>query len=160
MESSVRDIQGPQQVTWRVELAAMVDQQLERFQTRLHTQIQDWTEEAMKACEDLEAKVEHMQTQLQEVGHLQKGLGYAQDAICQRLEAVETSGLRPILEEQVESPGGRTADSARSVPQSSTPRTFAEAQEQWEKRGESSSHTQTVLKSFVYSQSEVQDPVG
>ena len=138
----------------------MVDKQLEAFETQLHDEIKDWTEDAVKACEDLEARVEHMQTQLQDIERLQKGLGYAQDAICQRMEALETSGLRPIAEEQVDSPGGRTADSAKSVPQPSAPRTFAETREQWEKRGESSSHTQTVLKSPVYGQEEVQDIGG
>ena len=133
----------------------MVDKQLERFETRLQDEIRDWPKDAMKACEDLEAKVEHMQIQLQEIGCLQKGLGYAQDALIQRLEALETSGLRPIMEEQVDSPGGCTADSARSVLQTLAPQTFAETQEQWEKYGESSSHMQTVLKSPVYGESEV-----
>ena len=64
------------------------------------------------------------------------------------------------MEEPVDSPGRRTADSAKSVPQSSAPQTFAETREEWEKQGESSSHTQTVLKSPVYGQSEVQDTVG
>ena len=128
----------------------MVDKQLEGFETRLQNQIRDWTEDAIKACEDLEEKGEHMQNQLQKIGRLQKGLGYAQDALSQRLKVLETLGLRPIAEEQADSPGGRTTDSAKSVPQSSAPRTFAETREQWEKREESNSHTQTVLKSPVY----------
>ena len=78
----------------------------------------------MKACEELEAKMEHMQIQLQDIERLQKGLGYAQDALSQRLEVLETPGLRPIAEEQADSPGGRTADSAKLVPQSSAPRTL------------------------------------
>ena len=60
----------------------MVDKELEAFETRLHDEIRDWTEDTMKACEELEAKMEHMQIQLQDIGRLQKGLGYAQDAIC------------------------------------------------------------------------------
>ena len=59
VESFVQD-QGPQQQTWRAELAAMVDKQLEAFETRLHDEITDWTKDVVKACEDLEAKVEHM----------------------------------------------------------------------------------------------------
>ena len=133
----------------------MVDKQLERFETRLYDEIRDWTEDTMKACAELEAKMEHMQIQLHKIGRLQKGLGYAQDALSQRLEMLETSGLRPILEEEAESPGGRIVDSAKFVPQSSAPRTLAETQERWEKRGESSFHTQTVLKSPVYGQEEV-----
>ena len=81
VESFVQD-QGPQQMTWRAELAAMVGTQLEKFETRLQGEIRDWTEEAVKACEDLEEKVKNMQNQLRDVERLQKGLGYAQDAIC------------------------------------------------------------------------------
>ena len=77
----------------------MVDKQLERFETRLHDEIRDWTEDTMKACEEMEAKMEHMQIQLKDIERLQKGLGYAQNALSQRLEVLETPGLRPILEE-------------------------------------------------------------
>ena len=73
----MQDIQGPQWLTWRAELAAMVDKQLEGFQTRLQQNVQDWTEEAMNACEAMEAKVEHMQNQLQEIGRYQEGLTLA-----------------------------------------------------------------------------------
>ena len=159
VESTVQDIQGPQWLTWRAEVAAMVDKQLEGFESRLQQKIGGWTEAAINACEAMEEKLGNMQKQLQEIGGHQEGLSLTQDALCQRVEALELSGLRSILEEQADSLGGRITDSAQFVPQSSTSQMFAKTWEQWEKRGESSSHMMTVLKSPVHGQTEVQDAV-
>ena len=72
---------------------------------------------------------------------------------------METSGLRPIVEEEAASPDWRTVDSAKLVPQSPVPRTFVETRDVWEKRGDSISWTMTVLKQPAYSATEVQETV-
>ena len=57
VESTLQDIQGPQWLTWRAELAAMVDKQLEGFESRLQQKIEGWTETTINACEAMEEKL-------------------------------------------------------------------------------------------------------
>ena len=64
VESALQDIQGPQWLTWRAELAAMVDKQLEGFESRLQQKMESWTETAISACEAMEDKLENMHNQL------------------------------------------------------------------------------------------------
>ena len=100
-----------------------------------------------------------LKEQLQAIQTQQQELAGVQENICERLEALECSGLHPIAEEEAASPNWRTADSAKSVPQTSVPQTFAETRDVWEKRGDVISRTTTVLKEPVHSTTEVQEPV-
>ena len=100
-----------------------------------------------------------LKEQLHAIQTQQRELAEVQEDLCERLEALECSGLHPIAEEEAASPHWRTADSVKSVPQTSGPRTFAETRDVWEKRGDGISRTTTVLKEPAHSTTEVQEPV-
>lgn len=165
VESSVQDIKGSQQEKWQKAMAALVDEQLEEFVKQTNSQVDKWVGPALKACQDMEVTLEGMQKQLQDIEQCQRGLRHANYGICQRLDHLETSGLRTIMEETplLER---RTADSARSVLHIAVPRSFAETRDEWEKRVASTekkkatlSHASTVLQEPFHVVAEEQESV-
>ena len=51
IESSVRDMQGWQQVEWKAEFAAMVDKQLAQMEQRFSKTIENWTTSTIQTCQ-------------------------------------------------------------------------------------------------------------
>ena len=139
----------------------MVDKQLAYMEQQFSTEIENWTTSTIQTCQVAIEQMDGLKEQLQNIKEQQRKLAKTQEDICERLEALECPGLPPIAEaeEEAASPIWHTADSAKLVPQSSVPRTFAETRDVWEKRGDSVSHTTTVLTVPASSTTEMQEHV-
>ena len=122
VESSVRDMQGWQQVEWKAEFAAMVDKQLAQMEQRFSGKIENWTTSTIQTCQAAIEQMDGLRDQLQDIKEQQRELSKAQEDICERLEALGCPGLPPIAEEGAASPVWHISDSAKSEPQSSVSR--------------------------------------